>query len=121
MSTSDDCAQRADEIMQEKRSLIVSAQTMHESGRSNAWIAKALDISESEVRKLVINWGYNCLTSGVHHGRPEAIWNIPLLYAATEVFRRDILRELVISRIYNDAMQMVEHGDTDHSITTSEW
>jgi hypothetical protein len=56
-----------------------------------------------------INWGYNCLTQGVHHGRPETIWNIPLLYAATMVFRRDPLQELVISRIYNDAMQMVEH------------
>jgi hypothetical protein len=66
-----------------------------------------------------INWGYNCLTSGVHHGRPEAIWNIPLVYAATKVFQRDVLQELVISRIYNDAMQMVEHGDSE--IATPEW
>jgi hypothetical protein len=28
-----------------------------------------------------INWGYNCLTAGIHHGRPEPLWNLPLLQA----------------------------------------
>src|SRR4051812_14868351 len=121
MNISDDRAQSVKDAAQKKRMLMARAQSMHESDYSNAEIAEALDISENEVRKLVINWGYNCLTAGVHHGRPEAIWNIPLVYAATVVFDRATLQELVISRIYNDAMQYVEYGDTDHSITTPEW
>lgn len=56
-----------------------------------------------------INWGFNCLTTGVHHGRPEEIWNIPLGYAV-QIYARSVLEEMVVSRIYNDAMQMVEHG-----------
>lgn len=54
-----------------------------------------------------INWGYNCLTAGIHHGRPEALWNLPLLYAATVLFDKESFKEIVISRIYNDAMQVV--------------
>lgn len=57
-----------------------------------------------------INWGYNCLTAGVHHGRPEEIWNIPLLYAAG-IYKRQTLKSLVIARIYNDALQIVDHND----------
>lgn len=64
-----------------------------------------------------IEWGYNCLTAGIHHGRPEEIWNIPLLYAATVVFQADVLKEMVISRIYNDAMQYVKNPDPDPNIT----
>lgn len=64
-----------------------------------------------------INWGYNCLTQGVHHGRPETIWNIPLLYAATFVFREHVLKSLVVARIYNDALQIVDHNDKH----TDEW
>lgn len=56
-----------------------------------------------------INWGFNCLTIGVHHGRPEAIWNIPLLHA-TNILQADVLEELVIARIHSDATQFVEHG-----------
>lgn len=56
-----------------------------------------------------INWGFNCLTTGPHHGRPEAIWNIPLRYAK-QIYGDAVLEEMVVSRIYNDAMQMVEHG-----------
>lgn len=56
-----------------------------------------------------INWGYNCLTTGVHHGRPETIWNIPLGYAV-QIYGSVVLEEMVVSRIYNDAVQMVEHG-----------
>ncbi|MFL5660099.1 MAG: hypothetical protein ACJ8BW_01975 [Ktedonobacteraceae bacterium] len=57
-----------------------------------------------------INWGDNCLTSGVHHGRPEALWNLPLLQA-THMFTPEQLKELVVDRIYNDAMEWVEHGN----------
>lgn len=57
-----------------------------------------------------INWAYNCLTGGIHHGRPEAIWNVPLLHAAN-YFPPEALQDLVIARIYNDAMQMVGHSD----------
>ena len=56
-----------------------------------------------------IEWGYNCLTLGVHHGRPEALWNLPLLQA-TVIFRMNDLEQIVITRIYNDAMQYVEHN-----------
>jgi hypothetical protein len=65
-----------------------------------------------------INWGFNCLTMGVHHGRPEEIWNIPLGYAV-QIYARDVLEEMVVSRIYNDAMQMVEHGVEPRP--TKEW
>jgi hypothetical protein len=57
-----------------------------------------------------IEWGYNCLTVGIHHGRPEKIWNLPLIHA-TWMFSEAELKELVISRIYNDAMMYVEHGE----------
>lgn len=56
-----------------------------------------------------INWGYNCLTYGVHHGRPEAIWNLPLLQT-TFMFTPVQLQALVVDRIYNDAMLYVKHG-----------
>lgn len=64
-----------------------------------------------------INWGYNCLTGGIHHGRPEAIWNLPLLQAV-RMFSRDALEEIVITRIYQDAMVFVVHGGDDF---TQEW
>jgi len=57
-----------------------------------------------------INWGYNCLTVGIHHGRPEPIWNLPLLQA-THMYTVEQLKQLVVDRIYNDAMQFVEHGE----------
>lgn len=57
-----------------------------------------------------IDWRQNCLTAGVHDGRPEAIWNIPLLHAVG-IFRRHTLKGLVIARIYNDAVQIVDHND----------
>lgn len=67
-----------------------------------------------------INWGHNCLTSGIHHGRPEALWNLPLLYAATVLFRRDVLKSLVLERIRQDATQYSEHGVNRERFTT-EW
>lgn len=55
-----------------------------------------------------INWGYNCLTIGVHHGRPEQLWNLPLLQAY-EMFGED-LKDLVVYRIYTDALIFVHRG-----------
>jgi hypothetical protein len=57
-----------------------------------------------------INWRQNCLTVGPHDGRPEALWNLPLLQIE-HMFTPAQLHALVIDRVYNDAMQMVEHGD----------
>lgn len=59
-----------------------------------------------------INWRLNCLTTTVHDGRPETIWNLPL-HQAFMMFGTDGLRQLVVARIYNDAMQFVERGDTN--------
>lgn len=56
-----------------------------------------------------INWGYNCLTSGIHHGRPEPIWKLPLLQASL-IFEADELKTLVVARIHNDATQFVTEG-----------
>lgn len=58
----------------------------------------------------VINWGYNCLTDGVHHGRPEQLWNLPLLQA-TIMFEFDELKDIVVTRIYNDALQFANHPE----------
>src|SRR3954464_6788954 len=55
-----------------------------------------------------INWGYNCLTAGIHHGRPEPLWNLPL-FQASMMFGTDGLKHLVVARIFTDAMQFVEH------------
>lgn len=57
-----------------------------------------------------INWGYNCLTNGIHHGRPEAIWNIPLNYAIS-IYSAQTLKSLVIARVYTDALQIVGYND----------
>ena len=59
--------------------------------------------------KPQINWGFNCLTEGIHHGNPEPIWNIPLMQAIS-IFRRHVLKSLVVARIYNDALQYVDHS-----------
>lgn len=67
-----------------------------------------------------INWGYNCLTQGVHHGRPEPIWNLPL-FQAVLMFDTGGLQKLVLARIHNDAMQYVENNDDGDRITTPEW
>lgn len=57
-----------------------------------------------------INWRHNCLTVGVHDGRPEAIWNLPLSQALM-MYEHEGLKQIVVARIFQDAMQMVEHGD----------
>lgn len=53
-----------------------------------------------------INWRQNCLTVGPHDGRPEALWRLPLLQT-THMFTLEQLQELVVDRIYNDALQFV--------------
>lgn len=57
-----------------------------------------------------INWRQNCLTVGPHDGRPEALWNLSLIHAWM-TFPEKYLQEIVVARIYNDAMQFVEHGE----------
>lgn len=117
MSESEERAQHAEEKTQERQALITSAQIMHESGDSNAKIAERLGVPENEVRKLVINWRHNCLTVDVHDGRPEALWNLPLFQAAY-MYPKEELKELVLARIFNDAMQFV---DTNPSRFNEEW
>lgn len=58
--------------------------------------------------KPKINWGYNCLTGDVHHGRQEAIWRMPLLQA--KVMFGESLKPLVLERIRQDAEQYVENS-----------
>jgi len=67
---------------------------------------------------MEINWGYNCLTVGIHHGRPEALWNLPLGYAA-QIYGNEALEQIVVARIYNDAMQFVNHSEAE--VATQEW
>lgn len=55
------------------------------------------------------NPGYNCLTIGVHHGRPETIWNLPL-FQAVMMFGTDGLKELVVARIHSDATELLGRG-----------
>lgn len=132
MSTSEDRTQHVGDAATRLRLMGGAAKELRAEGRSNSEIAKIMGTSENFVRNLIrdngeINWSFNCLTSDVHHGRPETIWNIPLHYAATKLYRRDVLQELVISRIYNDAMMYVEASpfvQKDTGATTSfneEW
>jgi len=67
-----------------------------------------------------INWGYNCLTSGIHHGRPEALWTLPLLQAAT-MFTDNELQAMVVGRIHTDALIMVHRGEDNPEWLTEEW
>ena len=71
---------------------------------------------ESNMSVTEINWGYNCLTAGIHHGRPETIWNLPLNYAIG-LFSKDQLALLVLTRIYRDALQITLHNEQ----FTTEW
>jgi hypothetical protein len=64
-----------------------------------------------------VEWGYNCLTQGIHHGRPEPIWNIPLLQALAMFDTRD-LKQLVVARIHTDALIFVHRGENP---PTEEW
>lgn len=60
--------------------------------------------------KPFVNWTWNCLTDGIHNGRPEAIWKLSLIQT-TYMFTPAQLQQLVVDRIYNDAMQIAEHSD----------
>jgi hypothetical protein len=101
--------------------MVAQAKTMKNEGKSNSEIADTMGITESSVRHLMYpgyNWGYNCLTHGIHHGRPEAIWNLPLLQAVN-IFTADELEELVVWRIHADATFYV-HSRVDPRLTP-EW
>lgn len=61
-----------------------------------------------------VEWGYNCLTQGIHHGRPEQIWNIPL-FQALMMLDNASLKELVVARIQTDALIFVHRGENPPS------
>lgn len=65
-----------------------------------------------------IDWNQNCLTQGVHDGRQESLWQMPLGYAQ-KIYGGSVLAEMVIARVYNDAMQVVEHSSEE--AFTKEW
>lgn len=86
------------------------------AGHTESEIAQIMGLRTPVVRSIFakeseqqINWRFNCLTDGVHDGRPEKIWNLPLLQT-THMFSPVQLQQLVVDRIYNDAMEMVRHG-----------
>jgi hypothetical protein len=132
MSTSDERGRLAESARLEREEQIDLAKILKEKGYSNISIAHIMRVNESDVRTLLeapkqINWGYNCLTQGIHHGRPEAIWNLPLLQAS-QMFTVEQLKELVVDRIYNDAMQFVnqdqkfiEEGARESVSYSKEW
>ena len=66
-----------------------------------------------------VNWGFNCLTQGVHHGRPEQLWNIPL-FQALMMFDIENLKTLVVARIHTDALIFVHRGEGETKVT-EEW
>ena len=130
--TSDERGRLSESVQLEHEAQIDLAKILKEKGYSNAGIAHIMRIDESSVRTLLetpkqIEWGYNCLTQGIHHGRPEAIWNLPLLQSA-HMFTVDQLQQLVVDRIYNDAMQFVnqdqefiEQGARESVSYSKEW
>lgn len=63
-----------------------------------------------------INWGHNCLTAGIHHGRPEAVWNLPLFQAAM-MFGTDGLKKFVVARIHADALEQAKRTDIHHGLS----
>lgn len=125
MSISKERAQHAEDRKTQLQKMVAQAKTMKNEGKSNSEIANAMGITESYIRNLIppeinsgYNWGYNCLTPGIHHGRPEAIWNLPL-FQAVNIFTADELEELVVWRIYTDATIYVHSGVDPHF--TPEW
>lgn len=121
MSSSEERGRIAEGVALSHERQIELAKILNEKGYSNSAIAHIMRISENSVRTLLetsepINWGYNCLTRDVHHGRPEAIWNIPLLYAV-QIYHREMLHDLVIARIHGDALQFT----LQHEEYTTEW
>jgi predicted ArsR family transcriptional regulator len=120
MSESEERGRLAEGFQLSHEKQIELAKILKDKGYSNAAIAHIMRLDESSVRTLLempelIEWGYNCLTTGIHHGRPEKLWNLPLLYAA-QIYSRGHLKAIVVARIYNDAMQFVEADSA-----TPEW
>lgn len=116
MSTSEERGRIAEGRGLTQEMLIDLAKTLKDKGYTNVAIAHILRISESTVHSMIstvvepeIEWGYNCLTQGVHHGRPEKLWNLPLIQAI-HMFSGDQLKELVVYRIYTDALIYVHRG-----------
>lgn len=83
-----------------------------------------MSTSAAEADANQIEWGFNCLTGGPHHGRPEKIWNLPLVQTQY-MFTPEQLQELVVDRIFNDAMQFVENSsyfeEMGNKPYTKEW
>lgn len=73
----------------------------HDMGDGNIVFTKA----DQEIPVEPI-WGYNCLTAGIHHGRPDQLWNIPLRQIA-QMFTVEEIKDLIVTRIYQDAMVYV--------------
>lgn len=73
-----------------------------------------------EIPPPEINWGYNCLTPGIHHGRPELLWNLPILQAV-EMFTPENLKAIVLGRIHTDALIMVNRLESKGEWMTEEW
>lgn len=113
MSTSEERGRIAKDHTLKHEALVELAKLLHDRDYSNSVIAHSLRLPESVIRAFLdeqgINWGYNCLTNGIHHGRPEAIWNLPLLHAI-HLYHREMLRELVLTRIHKDALQVTLHN-----------
>ena len=116
MSTSEEPGRIAKDHSLTHEDLVNLSKTLNEKGYPTPAIAHILRIPESTVHSMIssedkpeIEWGYNCLTQGVHHGRPEKLWNLPLIQAA-HMFSGDQLRELVVYRIYTDALIYVNCG-----------
>lgn len=123
MATSEDRERIAEERRSAHVARVAMVKQLSSEGKTNPEIAQLLGLNESTVRNIrketdEINWGYNCLTTGVHHGRPEALWNVPL-FQAVHMFDADTLKDLVVYRIYTDALIYVHCGAEPRP--TKEW
>lgn len=113
MTENTDRGRLAEGVQLDHEKQVKLAHTLQIKGYSTAAIADIMRIPARTVRSLLeqsgktnLEQGFNCLTQGVHHGRPEAIWNLPLGYA-TQIYGQSALEEIVVARIYNDAIELV--------------
>lgn len=63
----------------------------------------------TEVPQEKVNWGYNCLTAGVHHGRQTDTWREPLKGLLDNLTVGEIM-QTVSQRIKDDAQQYADVG-----------
>lgn len=124
MGISEERHAAAEELCQALVARKAMVQQLNSEGLSNEEIAGRLGITENEVRASLkffseADWRRNCLFPGVYTGRIEPLWILPLFQAAY-MYGKEELEELVIARIYNDAMQLVEDrnqfGDTERTV-----